>query len=543
MDEYYVFSTRSLWLELCIPNSLVKKCFIENFGRSNKTLDKPDAKILLISIVDNLQQKFVDRFAKQSTHASLTELYKVLDECYHFYKRQKEARVEMKKINVAGSDIGDAFEVNRNICRNIIDATNLWLENCVLLQSDLSEDAKSTSFELDKELLVDLYIYGLTSQCLSLLALTKQVKGSDVFSGLEVSPTKDVPIEVQKYHPVIYFNTLITGNQNVLSDDMALGNANKSDFGIGFNNVHGVKFLHFLAVLRSIQQVKLCEGKYALRVTTKLEFLEIVASTTKEPVDANKFFDSFVLQQSNLIGSKQKTDPIIWKMNVNKYRHELRPFVSLNNDRVYLSYCALDQAVNAWTSFFLNGGMCYSFASDALTNAMDSTNDELSKKLVDILREELSKRYKANPFDEINVDYKRIFGAKDINYGDFDIVYYAPEVNELFLIEAKFFSDSLTNSSIVTDYEKLFQSDGYYDRCRRRYDLVIKEPDRIKSFLGVTAQIKVHFLFVSSKPLDIELQDDDEIVTFLCADNFGKFIDGRFEHEIDGSLVRPIYTL
>ena len=42
-----------------------------------------------------------------------------------------------------------------------------------------------------------------------------------------------------------------------------------------------------------------------------------------------------------------------------------------------------------------------------------------------------------------------------------------------FLVEAKYFSDSLNSSEMVTDYKKLFEEDGYYDRCRRRYDLVL----------------------------------------------------------------------
>ena len=67
---------------------------------------------------------------------------------------------------------------------------------------------------------------------------------------------------------------------------------------------------------------------------------------------------------------------------------------------------------------------------------------------------------------------------------------------------------------MISDYEKLFRKDGYYDHCRARYDLVLREKEKMKAFLNVSDQEKIttHFLFVSSKPLEIEFQDNDGIV-------------------------------
>lgn len=42
-----------------------------------------------------------------------------------------------------------------------------------------------------------------------------------------------------------------------------------------------------------------------------------------------------------------------------------------------------------------------------------------------------------------------------------------------------------------------------YDYCRRRYDLVLAEPEKIKNFMG-TEEIFVHMLFLSSKPIEME---------------------------------------
>ncbi|MGJ9385479.1 hypothetical protein [Salipaludibacillus sp. CF4.18] len=103
---------------------------------------------------------------------------------------------------------------------------------------------------------------------------------------------------------------------------------------------------------------------------------------------------------------------------------------------------------------------------------------------------------------------------EETDYGDFDLMFYCEETNVLFLIEAKFIADSLNSSGIVSDYDKMFRKKGYYPKCRRRYDLVISEPEPLKKYIGIAGKVNVQFLFVSWKPLEIELQDKDGIVTF-----------------------------
>lgn len=71
----------------------------------------------------------------------------------------------------------------------------------------------------------------------------------------------------------------------------------------------------------------------------------------------------------------------------------------------------------------LNGGMCYSNAKDSLTAAIERKNEELSDRLVNILRTKLRAHYEPT-LDEIDVKYDRIFGSKDIDYGDYDVVFY-----------------------------------------------------------------------------------------------------------------------
>ena len=69
----------------------------------------------------------------------IKDLYKILDECFRFYLNQKKARKKLTELHVNNGDIVETFERNRNISRNVIDAVNLWLENCLLYQDSIEK--------------------------------------------------------------------------------------------------------------------------------------------------------------------------------------------------------------------------------------------------------------------------------------------------------------------------------------------------------------------------------------------------------------------
>lgn len=540
----YVFMTRPYWLELSVPQNVVSDRYKEYFGSDIVEFStRKEAVDYLLTVTGKIQEKMVLQLQGDKACCLLKDLYKILDEAFHFYIRQKEARKKLSELNIQEESILDVFEENRNKSCNVIDAVNLWIENAVLLDNNL-DDCKDRSFNVNNELFVDMYIYGLASQTLSLISLSNKFGSRELYTGIVVKPQGDVPITIIKYHPVIYFNTAMTGNQNILVEDTELSEASNSIFGMGFLDTYGLDFIYSLRIMSTFQAELLHDGKYAMTVINKEDFLSEIERYGQGRVDSQKFFDAFVLTKEKVSSQKKKDEPIIWIMKTNKYRHELRPFICLDSNRVYISYCAIEQAKHLWCSIYLNGGMCYSNAKDCLTSAIERKNEELSDRLVNILRTKLLSHYSPS-IDEIDVKYDRIFGSKETDYGDYDVVFYTPETKELYLIEAKFFSDSINSSGVISDYEKLFREKGYYDHCRARYDLVLSEKEKMKAFLNIpdSEEITAHFLFVSSKPLEIELQDDDGIVTFLCLSIFDKYIEGKLLPEVGDTPVRPVHTI
>ena len=187
---------------------------------------------------------------------------------------------------------------------------------------------------------------------------------------------------------------------------------------------------------------------------------------------------------------------------------------------------------------FNNGGSYYTIPdkTDELKIAMEKRNKQLSDVLLEKLQEILRANYSPD-IDLRDVDYDNIFGKKEENYGDYDIVFFSKAAKELYLIESKYFSDSLNASGAVNDYNKMFGENGYYEHCRKRYDLVLAEPDKLKAFIGTEEKIKVHMLFVSSKPLEMELHDKDEVVTFLSLNTFEKYVQGKLISGEDDSVI------
>lgn len=539
----YFFSTRPLWKEINVSPRRVKDLYHKYLGVENRDItSRKEAIKFLSKITSRIQEEMTIDLRGNNPEKNIQDLYKILDEVYRLYRQQKEARSKMQE---AGVNRGSAFEVfseNRNMARNIIDAVNLWIENSLLFQENLKKEYDKRSFNLNQELCIKMYIYGSTSQALSLISMSQKFDSQALFTGVKIRPDEDYAIEPIKHHPIIHFNTALTGNQNILVDDDELKNADDSIIGEGFYSTYKMKFIYSFRLLSTFKEDMLLGGKYAMTIIDKKDFINTLREYSPEAINIDDFFELFVLNKAKIESQIKGGDGIIWIMNANQYRHEIRPFLCLENNRIIISYCALQQAQDLWTSILLNGGMCYSNKKDDLTRAIEKRNEELSDKLVDVLRKKLNCHFKAD-FDKIDVRYDRIFGSKDIDYGDYDLIFYSNEVKELFLIEAKFFSDSLNNSGTISDYEKMFKTHGYYEHCRGRYDLVMAEPEKMKQFIGVTDQIRAHFLFVSSKPLEIEFQDEDGVVCFPCLSIFDDYIEGKLLPEVGDTPVRPTHEL
>ena len=543
-DSCIISMTRSFWLEMNIPFKTVKKEYLKYLLHESIHYDNSsDAIKYLKNIIIKIQDDLIEWEKTRNAKNAVIDLYTIFDKCFSFYIEQKKDRIEFVKCNVNPSE---TYELNRNMSLNVISAVNLWLDNILLFQNNNTDYiSPSEPPKINNELFVDLYIYGLVSRNLSLLSLSSNKNIGLKFQGLKVDVMADSvePIELIRYIPVTYFNTQITGNQSIFEvSEKEYKNANNSEFGVGFKETYGIELIYSFRLFSTIMKYDLNNGKRSLIALSKTNFLRMIDEYSNGKIDGNLFYDTFVLDYNKINRNIGVKDICVWKMGVNKFRHEIRPYICLNDNTVFISYCALEQAKQLWLSYFSNGGMIYTNENDGLIEGIEKRNIELSDKLINIITDKLKAHYKKG-FLQTEVEYKIIFGEMEINYGDYDVIYYVDETKELFLIESKFFSDSLNTSGYIRDYKKLFEENGYYDHCRRRCDLVLKYPEKIKKYLGVEGNVKVHFLFISSKPLQIEFTDQDGIVSFPCISIFDKYLEGKLISEDGNEIIRPTVTI
>lgn len=266
------------------------------------------------------------RLKSESTYGMLLKLYFIFDEVHSIYLTEKEIRTDLVEKNIDDGTVIDTLVSNRNIERDIIDACNIWIENCVLYQHDL--DIKSLNvkeeFVMDYSLIIDMYLYGFASRAISLLMLSKKIGEENTFYGLEIIQGEDIPAEVLKYHPYIYFNTAIVGNQNVLVDTPLTKNANDTEFGKGFFVENKVEFLLFLAAIRNFHKYQFRDDDKSLTMISKEKFISLVESYTNPKIeDGEAFYESFVLTRNKIEQHLRKKEEIIWVVGANKYRHEI----------------------------------------------------------------------------------------------------------------------------------------------------------------------------------------------------------------------------
>lgn len=55
--------------------------------------------------------------------------------------------------------------------------------------------------------------------------------GQELFYGLKITPERNTPAEILNYHPIIFYNTAIVGNQNILVEKPLTPDANDIAFG------------------------------------------------------------------------------------------------------------------------------------------------------------------------------------------------------------------------------------------------------------------------------------------------------------------------
>jgi hypothetical protein len=538
------FATRDFWIEAGVNPIPIFKRYL---GDSEQKMgDSASATAFVMRVLTNLQNELMTQIQATNTDLMLKKLFVLYEDTYAFYCKDHKTRTEL---SIISSDFSDSIlESNRNITLLLLDGLSIMIENSVVFQHDGKNeqeniDKKSADELFDCDLFIKTYLYALLSKYRTFFNLNKNSKNYVYCSGIVINPNAKIPIQGNEFHPQIYTSVLIMGNQNALApkDEKAyFTQINTTPIGQGFQSMYGIGFLEVMKSFRLLND-RFKAGKV---VVLPVDELKKYIKKHARGINPDNFIEHFSLPKVKLQQYISEKDPYIFRVGTNEYRLDIRPIVLLDNGMVYISPAAISKARNIWMNLAVNGGKPYSDVNtgygDAVIDGFGKRENQLGDELVDLLYEKLIQHYPNVKFKDKDVKYDRIFGKRQYDYGDYDIVYYVGD--ELFLIEAKYFSDSLTANLTIGDYNKIFEPRGYYEHCRKRYDLVDAEPEKIRLFINAVSHVNTHYLFVSSKPFEIEFQDKDKIVTFLSVANFDKYLEGKLISDND-EVLRPTHSI
>jgi hypothetical protein len=539
-NDTFIFSYRICWKGFGISDRLKKKQFEKYFGNSNNEItNMEEANDYLKEIIEVSRKNILNFIGNVPLEKRSFILFSLYNKVYNQYIIERKMREKAKEINVRDENFVDGLIINRNIEFHILNSIELWIENSILInKTDYKDYTQRQLKEKNDELLIDLYINALASYSQAQILLSINLDEEFRYTKLIIEPHTDNPLEAQKENPIIFYNPIIMGNLSNLSNDNELKKFNDNIMGLAFKKTFGVDFFAFLCVIRSITEVELKEFGDVIKLDLDT-FKEIIKTSSTISIDVDKFLENFVLKEKNVKLQLKEGEEFISKIGTNRYRLGLCPFVLINDAEVIISRANLDKSLQLWSSYFMNGGCAYTNFTDSFIQAMQKRNDELSQRLVDRICCILKEKY-TDIIIKTEVLYSEIFGGRSINYGDYDVVAWSKDENQLFIIEAKYISDSLNVAAINNDFQKIFQNKGHHFKFKRRCQLVIEEAYKIKEYLKISDEINTHFLFVSSKPIEASIQDRNKVVTFIPLEQLNDYLLGKYTIGEEDKIVRPI---
>ncbi len=410
------------------------------------------------------------------------------------------------------------------IAKQLFDSINLWIENTLILNQSYTSICKNRSNKEYQRFCVDLFIYGISSYNITLIEVSRRMKSNKGVKSIDISPQCSIPIN-SKFKSIAYFNPVIMGNQGWHDDQQLFDDFDNSEFNISFVSQFNINFMDLMALFYSVKELKFADSNYPANFINLETFKEFVTTETKIPISFNCMCNNFVLTREKL-RSQLKNDTFIWKMNVNRFRLELCPFIMLKTGEVMVSQAIAEYATKLWLSCHTNGGVIYTNTDDSFKKYLINRNKSLSNTFLDEIKSVFSVTIDA-AIIELNVRYDVIWNKKAIDYGDYDLLVYSPKKRLLYVVESKFITDSLNASSYLRDFEEMYKNDGHYYKFKRRCDLVQHEPEKLKNFFNISGDLEVRFLYITSKPIQTESIDDGERIFFLCLENLKYYLEEK----------------
>lgn len=175
-----------------------------------------------------------------------------------------------------------------------------------------------------------------------------------------------------------------------------------------------------------------------------------------------------------------------------------------------------------------------------LTPYISNEKDEILKSL-NIIRKNISSAFendiikvllKINKKMEIhhNKKSKNIFKNKNISNNEWDIIAIDHNIKQIYDIEAKFLSTSVTGSGLANDLKKIVGNspDSYQNKFEKRIEIENSNMQDFLNFCNADINYKIIHLMVVSKVVDLNSESLERKFIIVHYDGLEKYILEKF---------------
>lgn len=299
--------------------------------------------------------------------------------------------------------------------------------------------------------------------------------------------------------------------------------AEDSDFNNSFSNEKGLTFVEYKCLINSL--IKSLNNKKQIIGKIKKNKFDRILKENFPSANIEKIKKGCILTKNNF----ESNCDDLFKNNC-KHRLDTTPIIDIGNNYYILNEGFLCNSINFWNNVYAIG----------LTPYISNEKDEILKSL-NIIRKNISSAFendiikvllKINKKMEIhhNKKSKNIFKNKNISNNEWDIIAIDHNIKQIYDIEAKFLSTSVTGSGLANDLKKLVGNgpDSYQNKFEKRIEIENHNMQDFLDFCNADINYKIIHLMVVSKVVDLNCESSERKFIIVHYEGLEKYILEKF---------------
>lgn len=334
-----------------------------------------------------------------------------------------------------------------------------------------------------------------------------------------ISTFQVFPNDIDSISTVVYnMNNSTNKNNSYANYDSGIHKKENKGFNNAFLIEKGISFQNYCNLMSTLINSS-TEKNLVKSKILKEQFDSILLDTYKD-IDLKLFHKECVLTKYNIDVNERE----LYK-NSGKYRLDTVPIVDIGRDYYIIIKGFIINSENYWNNVHSIGLVPYICKEkDNILVEVDKIIENISKLFeIDVLRTFESIIQNRTVFT--NRKTKDIFGRKNIDDNEWDIIIVDCDKHIIFDVEAKFISTSLTESRLSNDLKKFVKSKkGYIEKFEKRIRIENENLGDFTTFCKADTSYTIEHIMVTSKIMELNIESPDRNFKIIHFDGLKNYL-------------------